>query len=530
MGEQQLRLRDLSAGTKLLLVGITFGGAVLRFWFQWGRPFTGDEVGTLYWMKREYGFILSNFVEPWLSMNVFIAMTKALGTASSWNPWVMNAPSLLAGVLVVPLVAAVGVRVASPAVALTAATLAAANPYLLFFAVQLRAYALLLVGVLTALVGFLDWQRTERTRDGVWCAAGMTLACVMHSNAVYFAAALGVLGLLWWWRDPRPWPARLRAARTLLAPLVLAVVVVVAIYVPVLPSLQAYTGRGAAARPTTLAWVPWALREYFGAGFLVLPSLAMAILGLRAAATAEPRLRLIVVAVVVPVIAASWVGLSAFPWTMARYLLVVLPPLLILVAAGVTTLPRWARAVALLVVVATWIPAIARLDADKRARPWARVGAHLARTTRAGDVLLATDVGYMHTALDTGLYLPPNGATYDTPAAYLAGTGPGRLVVVNVVDPIPSTARERRFRRIQVLRYGGASRVEVATRVLHDLQRWLGDRIDPTLVGGYQLVLDLRTALGLGDPDGRYTRAYYECRLRTRQQRFMPPQYLGLDG
>ncbi|HEV7734861.1 MAG TPA: glycosyltransferase family 39 protein [Candidatus Binatia bacterium] len=524
------RLRDLSPGLKLALVVITFGGAGLRFWFQWGRPFTGDEVGTLYWMKRDYGFILSNFIDPWLSMNVFIAMTKALGTLSSWNPWVMNLPSLAAGVVVVPLVAAVGVRVASPSVALMAATLAAANPYLLFYAVQLRAYALLLVGVLVALIGFLDWQRTERTRDGVWCAAGMTLACVMHSNAIYFAAALAVLGVTWWYRDPRPWRQRLGAARTLLGPLVVAAVVVVAIYLPVIGPMRAYSVRNAAVPPTTLAWVPYALREYFGAGFLVLPSLALAALGARAAAGVEPRLRAIVVAVVVPVIAASWVGLSAFPWAMARYLLVVLPPLLILVAAGVTTLPRRARAIALLVIVATWIPAIARLDADKRARPWARVGAHLARTTRAGDVLLATDVGYMHTALDTGPYLPANGATYDTPSTYLGGSGPGRLVVVNAVDPIASTAHERRFHRIQVLRYGGGSRVDVATRVLHDLERWLGDRIDPTLVGGYQLVLDLRTALGLGDPDGRYARAYYECRMRTRQQRFMPPQLLGVDG
>ncbi len=509
-------LRQLSPVERTVLALITVAGAGLRLWYQWGRPFVGDEVGTIIWAKRDYGFIFTSIVEPWLQMNAFVAMTKGLAEASGWNPWVMNLPTLVAGVALVPLVAGVALRVATPAVALVAAALAAGNPYLLLWSVTMRAYALLLVGLLIALMGALDWTRAGRWRDGVVCAAGLALALLMHPNAIYSAVALVPVVAVPWWRERR-------APTSLLVPLAAAAVVVALFYWPLLPGLRAYSQRGAATPPTTMMWVPWAFGEWFGSGWLGLPSLAVLALGLRV-----PRLRPLFWMIVVPPVLASWAGLSGFPWAMARYLVAIVPPLFVVMAAGVATLPRPARLLAVVVLLATWVPQIAAMDREKRRYPWPRAAAYIAATTTSADVLVAADDSNAHTALHTTASLPADGAAFGTVAAFLASTPPARLVVVQAGEPIPARTRQRRFRHIQVLTYAGDARADVAARALDDLERWLGDRIDPALTGPYKLVLELRTALGRGDPDGRWTRAYYECRMRTLKQRFLPPQYLGV--
>jgi hypothetical protein len=514
------RLRDCPPRFLFGLAFVTVAGVVLRLWYQWGRPFVGDEVGTIFWAKRDFGFILTSVVEPWLQMNAFVAMTKGLAEASGWNPWVMNLPTLVAGVALIPLTAAVGVRVASPMVALVAAAFAAGNPYLLLWSVTMRAYALLLVGLLVALLGALDWTRFGRWRDGVVCAVGLALALLMHPNALYSAVALVPVVAVPWWRERR-------APTSLLVPLAAAAAVVALFYRPLLPGLQAYTGRGAATPPTTMAWVPWAAGEWFGWGWLVLPSLAALGLGLRATVDA-PRLRALLWMIVVPPVLASWAGLSGFPWAMARYLVAIVPPLLVVMAAGVVTLPRAARPLAVVVILATWVPQIAAMDREKRRYPWPRAAAYIAATTTPADVLVAADDALAHTALHTTASLPADGAAFGTVTAFLASAPPARLVVVQAGEPIPTRTRQRRFRHLQVITYAGDARTDVAAAALDDLERWLGDRIDPALTGPYKLVLELRAALGRGDPDGRWTRAYYECRMRTEKQRFLPPQYLGV--
>jgi hypothetical protein len=291
---------------------------------------------------------------------------------------------------------------------------------------------------------------------------------------------------------------------------------------------RAPSARGASTPPTSLSWLAWAFGEWFGWGFLVVPSVAVLALGFRALAR-DPRLRPLAWAIVVPPIMASWVGLSGFPWAMSRYLVMVVPPLLIVLAAGVASLPRVASAVVVVLILATWIPGIAEMRFEKRRRPWPRAAAQIASSTTPADVLVTTDDDLAHTALHTGAYLPAGGAAFGSVAGFLASPSDARLVVVHVGEPIPARARRRRFRQIQLLTYAGGAHADVAAAALDDLERWLGGRVDPALTGAYKLVLELRAALGRGDPDGRWTRAYYECRMRTDKQRFMPGQYLGVE-
>ena len=77
--ERPLRLRELSRRERGILLALVVAGAALRIAYQWGRPFTGDEIGTLKFLEEDYGVLLSQF-GSWLTMNVYLAGLKALAS------------------------------------------------------------------------------------------------------------------------------------------------------------------------------------------------------------------------------------------------------------------------------------------------------------------------------------------------------------------------------------------------------------------------------------------------------------------
>jgi hypothetical protein len=99
------RLRDLGPLERWALVGFIALAAALRVVYQTGRPFTGDEVGTLAYLSRDYRYLLTHF-DTWLTMDYYLALAKALSEATGGARWALIAPSLVAGIAAVPLVAA----------------------------------------------------------------------------------------------------------------------------------------------------------------------------------------------------------------------------------------------------------------------------------------------------------------------------------------------------------------------------------------------------------------------------------------
>jgi len=382
-------LRALTPPARWALVALTLAGALLRIAYQAGRTFVGDEAGSLIVLSRSYGELLTTFHDPWLSMNVYLAMLKALSGAPLLRDWVMVAPSLVAGVAMIPLTAALALRLASPRTALVAAALVAANPYLLFYSVQLRSYILLAAFALASLLFFVDWRRSPSRRNAWSCSVCGTLAVLMHANGIYFGLFLAALAALWLFEEGWPSRERLRRASGLALPVLAGAGVAALAYAPVAAEMARYRAKWSSVPPSSLAYLPDVYARYFGEGWLGLPTLACLLAGLWAAAQRNRALAAMALGFAVPITAISWAGISQLPWVHARYLIASLPILVLFVAAGVSwwTGRRGALACALLtaVVVASWTPEIRTLFAEKERYPWRTAATYLNHNLREGD-------------------------------------------------------------------------------------------------------------------------------------------------
>lgn len=125
------------------------------------------------------------------------ASAKA-GTPDIW----MRAPSVIAGTALVPVCAMLARRVFTPAAGVAAALFAAFSPFLLFYGIESRSYALAaLFTALSALLLLRVLAEGGRARWALW-ALTVLAALLSHYTAV-FAIAAQIAWALWTQRDRR---------------------------------------------------------------------------------------------------------------------------------------------------------------------------------------------------------------------------------------------------------------------------------------------------------------------------------------
>jgi uncharacterized membrane protein len=199
------------------------------------RPFVGDEVGTLHWIASGYRFLFTHFIDPWLSTPIYLMLERFIARATDHDTWALVLPSLAAGVATVPLVAALGLRLASVRTALLAASFTAVHPYLVLYGVTIRSYSLMTAFTLAAAVALFDWMRRPSWRSGGACALCVAAALLFNANAIYQMPFFAAVFVHWLVRR-RDGP---RAAASLLAPMLLAAAGVALAYAPVLGQMRA---------------------------------------------------------------------------------------------------------------------------------------------------------------------------------------------------------------------------------------------------------------------------------------------------
>lgn len=197
-------LAALAFALRLIGMGESPAGDELIFhWYVDGRSF-GSMWDLIVGQEKTppLGFVLG-----WL--------TAHLGDPVRW----MRLPSLLAGTATVPAVALLARRCAGPAAGVIAAAFAATSPFLLFYGIESRAYALATFLSCASVVLLLNaTDRGGRWRWAAW--AGITaMALLSHYTAVFviiasacwaliarpqrrrslLAAGLGAALLLAWW-------------------------------------------------------------------------------------------------------------------------------------------------------------------------------------------------------------------------------------------------------------------------------------------------------------------------------------------
>jgi hypothetical protein len=540
-----VRLADLTAPQRLSLASFTVGGLALRVWYQAGRSFDGDEVGTIKWIANGYYFLFTHFIDPWLTMPIYLMLERLLSQLTHQNAWVLVLPSLVASVATIPLVTALALRLTSAKAALLSGLLVAVNPYLLTYGVIIRSYSLMIVFTLAATLYLVDWMQSPGWRSGSACAFWVAMALLINANAVYQMPLFVVLVALWIWR--RRTLGFLRANVRLLASLVVPIVGSAAVlwvaYAPVLDQMRSFAKAWTDTPPTSLRYLRELSATYLGDGQLTddwyqvlraLPSLALIVVGV-VGACGNHRLFVAILAVVLPPIAASMFGLAHYPWGYGRILIPMVPFLLVLLAEGIVRIGSWAAFVSLVAiasVLGTWIPNLAAQVAHKRDYPWDAVAARLAHEARSPDMLIADTAGRL-----TRFHLErffSAGVEFTSPTDYLASPEtPGccRIFYISSDLAMDTSRPRQRMGKVEIVLYAGRSKRQVLQDLADDMRRSLSDRIDPALVGPYDLFLQLGAALEAPtDHVQHYRRLFEECRRRTMRELYMPAPQRRLLG
>lgn len=175
---------------------LTIIGAVLRFEVA-QEPLFADELSS-YWIVTDHGFggvfstVHSNAE---ITPPLFFALSWVTGQVSH-APEVIRAPSLIAGVLTIPLMYALGERTVGRFGAVLAAALAAVAPFMVYYSAEARAYALMTAFVVLSTLAML--VATDRGSRRWWAvyAAASCASVYSHYTAV-FALAIQLAWLLW---------------------------------------------------------------------------------------------------------------------------------------------------------------------------------------------------------------------------------------------------------------------------------------------------------------------------------------------
>jgi 4-amino-4-deoxy-L-arabinose transferase-like glycosyltransferase len=188
-----LSLRCLSRRERVALGAICLCTLALLAALQYGRVFLGDEIGTLRYLKQTPTYILTHF-GTWLSMNYFILVEKGVAWLCGAADWRLTLLPMAGAVAIIPLTASVALKfTGSTRTALIAASLAAFNPYLVYWGPAIRSYSLLVAFSLLTIIGFFDWYSQRTWWSGTRCAAVVLLLLLAHLNGVYTVAFLILL-------------------------------------------------------------------------------------------------------------------------------------------------------------------------------------------------------------------------------------------------------------------------------------------------------------------------------------------------
>lgn len=401
--------------TRLALAGILLLALGLRLWRLDYKSLWLDEAWT--WAHTQKSFtdcITSEFSNPPGSFAIFWAGTRLLGDSE----WGLRFPSALSGVVATWLLFRLGRRLFDGPTALAASLLYAASAFHLLFTQEARTFGFLACAVLAsteALVMLLEGATIGRAAYYV-----VSAALGLHFHYVFGFVLLAhnaIVAWSWWARGRRelrlvPWACVQTATALLFAPWFVWMLghrgQVDTSYLTwpvgrVAASFLAFTWgqRAISARPGSLQA---ALPTYwpFVAGF-VLIALPLAYRGSRAAARTAAAGPVTALLFAVPILLAIALALAgSVRFTSYRYLSFLCPFWLLLVTAGLRSLPKGALRLAAHVLVAGFFAEslVSYYRATEIANENWREAAQYIRARGTPDDVVCVYRSYIHTALE----------------------------------------------------------------------------------------------------------------------------------
>jgi len=531
-----LSLRCLSRRERLALGAICLCALLLLAALQYDRVFFGDEIGTLRYLKKSPAYILNHFTTH-LSMNYFILVEKGVAWLFGTTDWRLTLLPLTAAIAIIPLTASVALKfTGSSRTALIAASLAAFNPYLVYWGPLIRAYSLLVAFSLLAINEFFHWYWQRDWWSGVRCAGAVLLLLLAHLNGVYTVAFLILLllaeGICVGFSNGRQF---LWQARTLWIPLAVVAIIVCAAYSRLLPDIAKINKEwGTDTPPTSMAYVPQVFTTYMGASYGAWLSALFLILGCWSAVREKRALLLVCAAITVAPILMSLQGVSVHTYDYARYLICSLPLLLILMAAGIDWLARlvWMRGGALVawgmtaLILVCWTPYVQAQFLVKKQWPYAQVARFLHTHMQKNDVIvtgwgIAFTLSQFFDHPEDRIMLPDQ--YLNRVASRLDAPLRGR--VFYVTGPGNRTGRTttlRHFGQAEITIYTGATARELLQQWREDLLHRTAGRVYAPFHNDYQLLALLEEQLPSEQSADHWRSLAERCRAQSPAARDVP--------
>jgi hypothetical protein len=279
--------------------------------------------------------------------------------------------------------------------------------------------------------------------------------------------------------------------------------------------------------PTDWAYLPHALRIWFVSGWPMVATLVALAVGAWSTRGNE-RLGTLIIGVFMPMAIASALGVSHYPWTYARFLIPILPLMLILAAEGARVIAFRKSALAGLaaaLLVVSWSPRWTALFKEKVRRPYPAIAAHIdALELEAGQLVCIDEETRvpLERHFEDDLF-----TTIDAWVRNTADEGDIRLVVVSDDVPLETFSTQEHFGRLHVVDYAGPSRIRVIETFIQDMKDTLHPgKVRSNLAEHYGVLMTVLHGLNRDRELAAYVALYYECFLRERRQRFTPEQML----
>lgn len=440
-----------AAAAVAVAAGAILAGAALRLALLPYVAFDGDDFWTLKWTARPVLELLSTY-QTGLTMHLYLLGLKGWMAVFGTSPVAVKLPTVLTGILLLPLIFSVGRRWIGPAPAAVATVLAALSGPLVASAQMARVYPILAAVILLSMRELLRLLDAPSRAGVVRLALLDALALALSLNATVVVMVQGAVLLVEAAGDSR---LRGRTFLEAIAGFAGAGLLAALFYAAALPEILR-TSDTATGPHFQLA----SLTGAFARNHPAFPAAAFVLLLAGAWSVRRRRAgRMLVVWALLPGIFYFVQRLRYPDWAIARYLLVHSPAQLLLIGAGLAAVTR--RALPRLdgawrVALAAAVPAVAiaaspaaRSDLTQAPRPSGRALARLAEIARPGDVVTFDFLPYKF-LIQLRPELEPAGLP-----DLVSGEGSrddGRLLVLTFAEPL---ARERWSADFEVEEIGG---------------------------------------------------------------------------
>ena len=388
-----------------ILLGIVLAGGIVRFLLAYSLPFQGNECGTMRWICSSSQYILMHY-QTWLTMNIFILLEKMIASIFGEGFIAMRFISIVAGTGTILITAFLAARLlAQKSLGFVAAALVAANPYLIQHSVFARSYAAFIFFAVLLWLMFLRWRDNPDWNNSIGLAATSLLTILFHFNGALLIVWLLVVVLLEVFRtrhDSEKLVLLWMAIKRLIIPMVFFIGVAAIFYFQLFREIPETAKRYRDTGFSLFDCLEFSFSTYFGDTLKVMPWLFLVFLlaGMfRIYKDDRYKFFWMILWIAIPISVLSVLGYSFVPWNYARYVVFILPVLIIICAGGIEYLVTlfskrtqgWLLMLVIFVIVLAWLPGVAKQFEHGRQNPYNKVFNYMSERRQEGDRILGID-------------------------------------------------------------------------------------------------------------------------------------------